>query len=84
MAQLKHISPWNAIQLVGAGIQGLTDAGDKRAARGGGRGGGGRDRKERTARAGSDGKEVKTTSKNSLTHRPYTRYLWMPALGLMG
>ena len=61
----------------------LTDAGDKRAARGGGGGGGG-GRKERTARAGSNGKEVKTTSENSLTNRPYTRYRWMPALGLMG
>ena len=56
---------------MGAGTQGLTDAGDKRAARDG-RGGG--DRKERTARAGSDGKEVKTTSKNSLSNRPYSRY----------
>ena len=36
--------------------------------------GGGGDRKERTARAGSDGKEVKTTSKNSLSNRPYSRY----------
>ena len=37
-------------------------------------GGGGGDRKERTARAGSDGEKVKTTSKNSLTNRPYSRY----------
>ena len=34
----------------------------------------GGDRKERTGRAGSDRKEVKTTSKNSLTNRPYSRY----------
>ena len=56
-----------------AGEQGLPDAGDKRAAREGG-GGGGAHRKERTARAGSDGEKVKTTSKNSLTNRPYSRY----------
>ena len=34
----------------------------------------GGDRKFRTARARSDGNEVKTTSKNSLTNRPYSRY----------
>ena len=34
----------------------------------------GGDRKERTGRAGSDRKEVKTTSKNSHTNRPYSRY----------
>ena len=33
----------------------------------------GGDRNERTAQAGSNGKEVKTTSKNSLTNRPYSR-----------
>ena len=37
-------------------------------------GGGGCDRNQSTARAGSDGKEVKTTSENSLTNRPYSRY----------
>ena len=36
--------------------------------------GGGGDRNQRTTRAGSDGKEVKTTSKNSLTNRRYSRY----------
>ena len=35
---------------------------------------GGGDKNERTARAENDGKEVKTTTENSLTNRPYSRY----------
>ena len=36
--------------------------------------GGGGDKNKRTARAENDRKEVKTTSENSLTNRPYSRY----------
>ena len=35
---------------------------------------GGGDKNERTAEAENDGKEGKTTSENSLTNRPYSRY----------